>query len=137
MSNDPYGFPPAPNEAPPQTAPLEVLWLAVAATLCTSIGICACYLPYFVGAPLGAWAAWRSFEVVSRATDERDRAIGNASLMMGLVSAAVSGMFALFILAYVMIFALYFVAVLALAGAGFAASSADPAGGDTGAVAPP
>jgi hypothetical protein len=128
VSVDPYGYPDA---ATPRDA-AGALWIAVAAIICTSVGLCACYLPYLAGAPLGVWAAIRANAALAGATDPRDRTMATASLVMGIVSAVVSGLISLFILAYVAFFALYMLIVVVAVGVGAATGAGE--GGDTGAV---
>ncbi|MFZ5478582.1 MAG: hypothetical protein ACOZNI_17560 [Myxococcota bacterium] len=125
MSTDPYGYP---ETLPPDGS--KTLWTAVTAMILTSIGICACYVPYFVAAPLGIWAAIRANAAMAAATDPRDRLLASASLVMGAVSGLISGMFSLFILMYAAFVALYVVVVFAAIGMGIASESGR--GGDTG-----
>lgn len=54
MATDPYGF----SDDTASGLPLNTaLWYAVGSCICAAVGMCACYVPFFVGAPLGLYGA--------------------------------------------------------------------------------
>lgn len=119
MAQDPYGFK---EQVAPAGDPSRAMWNGVIATICASVGMCACYVPYFIGAPLGLYAAWTANQALQVATDPRDRALATAGLVSGLVGGLVCLAWATFIAIYALIIVLYmvigFFAIFAAAASG-------------------
>ncbi len=127
MAQDPYGFPETSSGTAPADATLA-LWLGVAAALLTSLGMCLMYMPYFIAAPMGGYAAYRGYRVVSGVApgDPRDRTMATAGMVAGGASAVVSSLFILFFLLYLLFIVAYFVFIIAIIGVGAASSPPPP-----------
>lgn len=116
MSQDPYGFK---EQVAPNADPMGNLWGGVVAAVCAGIGMCGCYVPFFIGAPLGLYSAFKANQALQVATDPRDRAVATAGMVTGLAGGLVCAAWAAFILMYVMFILLYMVvgfAAIAAAG---------------------
>lgn len=111
---DPYGYA---ADAPATTDPARVLWMGIAAASLASIGVCACYMPYFVALPMGAWAVWKGSQMKRAGGDPKEQIMLDAGMVSGGISAAVSSMFVLFWLAYLGFIALYFVVIMVVVAA--------------------
>lgn len=123
MSQDPYGFP----EAAPAAGAADVstaLWLGVASALLAAVGVCMCYVPYFIALPVGAYGAYKGYQALATVTDARDRTMATVALVAGTISTVISGIFAVFILAYAVFFVLYMGVVMAAIGFGAASEPA-------------
>lgn len=120
MATDPYGF----SDDTASGLPLNTaLWYAVGSCICAAVGMCACYMPFFVGAPLGLYGAWQANKVLGVAKDERDRSVATAAVAAGLTGGLVSSMFAGFILLYVFFIVLYMLVLTLALGAGAASQN--------------
>jgi len=121
MAPDPYGFEDSglTGGASGDDAS-RAMWFSVSAALLSAVGMCFCYVPYFVALPLGVYGAFLGQRALSTSTDINSRSMATAGLVAGILSSLVSGMFSLFILLYGMFIMAYlaivFVAV-AVAGA--------------------
>lgn len=114
MTKDPYGY----TDAGPVSVPVvNVLWYSVGACICAALGMCACYIPFFIGSPLGLYGAWHANKALAAAKDERDRSVASAALAAGLAGGLVSTMFAVFILMYMLFFAVYLAFMVLVMGA--------------------
>ncbi len=112
---DPYGYV---ETAPAADLPSRVMWNGIIATVCAAMGMCACYIPYFIGAFLGLYAAWNANKVLQTATDERDRAMATAGLVSGLVGGLICCAWCCFVLLYAFFILAYIVVIfLAIGGA--------------------
>ena len=119
MAQDPYGYvEAATGEA--SGAASQAMWFGVASAIFASVGLCACYMPYFVASPLGIYAAYKGFQALNVATEARDRNMATAGLTAGIIAGLVSTMFVLFILAYVAFFVIYFIFIFLMVGVGAA-----------------
>jgi len=115
MAADPYGFK---EEIAPEANVSRAMWNGVIATICAATGMCACYIPYFIGAPLGLYAAWTANQALAVAKDERDRTMATAALVTGLVGGLISFAWAAFITMYALFIGLYFVLIFFAIGIG-------------------
>ncbi len=114
MATDPYGYADSTDSSVPVTT---ALWYSVGACMCAALGMCACYIPFFIGSPLGLYGAWQANKALATAKGDQERAVATAALAAGVVGGLVSTMFALFIMLYLLFFVLYFVVImLAVAG---------------------
>jgi hypothetical protein len=111
MANDPYGYA---NDGVEGVSLVRALWYSIGACMCAATGFCACYIPFFIGAPLGLYGAWQANKALSAARDERDRNMATATIAAGLSGGLVSAMFAGIILLYV-VFGVLYLAVIFLA----------------------
>ena len=68
-------------------------------------------MPYLIALPLSIYAAMLGSRALRTAATDDARALGNAGLVGGVLSACVNGMFALFFLFYLILFVLYFVLI--------------------------
>ncbi len=117
MAQDPYGFPEISGTGGSASSDASTaMWLGMASALLTAVGICACYMPYFVGAPLGFIAAWKGMKAMDGARDPRDRTMATAGMVSGLIGGIISGLFSLFILMYLVFILLYFVVIFVFVG---------------------
>lgn len=121
MAQDPYGFVEG-NAGDASSAASQAMWFGIASAILASIGICACYMPYFAASPLGIYAAYKGFAALNTATEARDRNMATAGLTAGIIAGMVSTMFVLFILAYLAFLLIYFVFVVVIIGAGAASN---------------
>lgn len=127
MAQDPYGYG-ATARAIPSPAGFgsreasKAMWLGVAASALTSVGLCLMYLPYLAACPLGGYALWRSYQVAQTlAPDDRDgRAMVNAGMLTGGVSFVVSGLFCLFWALYLAFVVVYIAIAVLVVGIGAA-----------------
>lgn len=115
MAQDPYGFPETAATGSSSDA-VNAMWYGIASAILTAVGICACYVPYFIGAPLGFLAAWKGMKAMEGAVDARDKAMATAGMVSGLIGGIISGLFSLFILMYVAFLLLYFVVIIIFVG---------------------
>ncbi|MDP2308156.1 MAG: hypothetical protein Q8P18_19205 [Pseudomonadota bacterium] len=122
MPTDPYGFE---DSAPVGTSSGDAsraMWFSVSSAMLTSVGMCACYVPYFVALPLGIYGAYLGSRALSTTTDVNGRSMATAGLVAGIISSLVSGMFALFIALYALVIVAYiaivFVAIVFAAASG-------------------
>lgn len=118
MANDPYGFS---DEALPATTgdATRAMWFGTIAAVLGSVGVCFCYLPYFVALPMGFYGAYLGTKHLG-STDARDRSMATVATVSGLVSGIVSTGFVLFILMYVLFLVVYMVMIFVIIGAGAA-----------------
>lgn len=123
MAQDPYGFDDAAPAGTPTGDASRALWFSVSAALLTSVGMCACYVPYFVAAPLGAYGAYLGSRALPLARDDSTRTMATAGVVAGAVSSVVSGMFALVILMYVAFLVIYLAIIFVAVFAGIASES--------------
>lgn len=111
MPTDPYGFEDsAPTGGASGGASGEAsraMWFAVSSALLTSVGMCFCYVPYFIALPLGIYGAYLGSRALSTTTDVNGRSMATAGLVAGILSSLVSGMFALFIALYALLIVAY------------------------------
>ncbi|MFN7144967.1 MAG: hypothetical protein ACK4YP_14415, partial [Myxococcota bacterium] len=122
--HDPYGFP----ESTPGAGGGDVttaLWLGVASALLAAVGVCMCYVPYFIALPVGAYGAYKGYQALASVTDARDRTMATVALVTGSISAVISAIFAVFVIAYAVFFVLYMGVIMAAIGMG--AASEPPA----------
>lgn len=120
MATDPYGFS---DDTGSSTSITSALWYSIGACICAAVGMCACYVPFFIGAPLGLYGAWQAKKALDLAKDERDRSVATAAVAAGLAGGMVSTMFAGFILLYVIFLVLYMAVVMLAIGASAASGS--------------
>lgn len=112
---DPYGYKESVNA---EDGASRAMWNGVIAAICAGTGMCACYIPFFIGAPLGLYAAWMGNKALAQATEPRDRAMATAGMVSGLAGGVVCLAWSLFILMYALFFFMYFVLIFVLVGAG-------------------
>jgi hypothetical protein len=119
MAQDPYGFPEGTTPAAPSDVS-TAMWLGVSACMLASVGVCMMYLPYFVALPLGATAVYRAWPTFTGAAqgDAKDKQMATVAVVSGGVSAAISGMFALFALLYFLFLAVYMIIIFGALAAG-------------------
>jgi hypothetical protein len=119
MAQDPYGF--SESSAPvSSTAASQAMWFGIAGSMLASVGICACYAPYFAAAPLGLYGAYQGYVALQVAQDPRERNMATAGVVSGLLSGLVSSLFVMFIVAYVGFLCLYMLFMFLVIGAGAA-----------------
>lgn len=123
MSQDPYGFPETSTGTASEDAS-AALWLGVGAACLASVGMCLMYVPYCVALPMGAYAAYRGYRVVSGAAagDPRDRTMATAGMVAGAISGGISALFVLLVIFYVAFLAIYMGGILAFLASGAADS---------------
>ena len=66
MANDPYGYA---ESGGTDVSVTRALWFSIAACICSAVGMCACYVPFFIGAPLGLYGAWQANKALAAAKD--------------------------------------------------------------------
>jgi hypothetical protein len=118
MAQDPYGYvDSAPRGGSGDAA--QAMWFGVAAAMLGSVGICFCYMPYFVSLPLGLYATVKGYRSLGgdSADDTKGRAMATAGMISGLLSSIVSGMFVVFWLMYLLVIVLYVVLAFVMVGA--------------------
>jgi hypothetical protein len=114
MPNDPYGYAP---ELPVATDLSRLLWSGVISAILSAVGMCACYIPFFVGAPLGLWSAWRGMKALETATDPRDRTMATAAMVSGLLGGLISSAWVMFVLLYALLIVAYMIMIMVFVGA--------------------
>jgi uncharacterized membrane protein len=126
MAPDPYGFEDsAPTGASSGDDASRAMWFSVSSALLAAVGMCFCYVPYFVALPLGIYGAYLGQRALSTTTDTNGRSMATAGLVAGIISSLVSGMFSLFIVLYAM-FIVAYIAIVAV----FVAAAGASGGGD-------